>query len=63
MNPLRFLHAYWSAVFPPKRRIVRLVRPAWHSSDLMLLECGHRVPMLDYAEAERAVARCDRCLR
>lgn len=63
MNPFRFLHELWSALLPPKRRILRLVRPHWHAVDWMLLECGHRVVVRDYAEASQYTARCDRCLR
>ena len=63
MHPLRYLHALWSALFPPKRRIVRLLRPHWHVVDLMLLECGHRVRVDSYDEVTAGTARCDRCLR
>lgn len=63
MRPIFFLRALWSALFPPKRRIVRLVRPYWHTTDLMLLECGHRVTVGDYAEVSRGTTRCNRCIR
>ncbi len=63
MRPLSFLRALFSAVFPPKRRIVRLIRPPWHTTDLMLLECGHRVAVWDYSVAAQPTTRCDRCVR
>lgn len=58
-----YLRALLSTIFPPQRRIVRLVRPAWHARDLILLECGHRVAVSDYKDAEARTTRCDRCVR
>ncbi len=63
MNPLLFIRVVWSSLFPPKRRVVRLVRPHWHTTDFAVLECGHRAPLLDYDEIVQGRARCTRCLR
>lgn len=63
MKPILYLRALVSALFPPKRRILRLVRPAWHTRDWILLECGHRVMVVGYTEATQSHARCDRCIR
>lgn len=63
MNPFRFLRSLFSAVFPPKRRIVRLLRPSWHVTDFMLLECGHQIAIFDYEAVKLGQARCDRCVR
>jgi hypothetical protein len=63
VKAILFLRAFLSEIFPPKRRIVRLIRPHWHTHDSALLECGHRVVVLNYSLAAQSHARCNRCLR
>lgn len=63
MSPLRYLRALFSAVFPPHRRVVGLVRPYWHTADFLLLECGHRVQTGGDESFLPRQTRCDRCVR